>query len=73
MLALTWWPFFNGLQHAGFECSGNILGDGKEDVAELKFLGRTIRLVEGGIEWEGDGRHAQAYIDKLLAEFSDVD
>ena len=65
--------FLKGLQNGGFECTGLILGDGQEDVQELKFLGRTIRLVEGGLEWEGDSKHVAGYLDKLNSDFSDVE
>ena len=28
--------------------------------------------MDGGLEWEGDGRHVGSYLDKLHAEFSEV-
>ena len=39
-----------------YECSGQLLGYHNDSVRELKFLGRSIRLVEGGLESEGDRR-----------------
>ena len=47
-----------------------MFGGSDGEVAEMKSLGRSIRLVDGGLEWEGDGRHVQAYLEKLK-EFSD--
>ena len=57
-----------GLQQE-FEGGGKILGYGTGCQVELKFLGRTIKLTPAGIEWEGDQKHAQAFIEKLTAEF----
>ena len=48
-----------------FECSGEILGPNKDEVNQLKFLGRTIALTPDGIEWEGDEKHVQAFLKKM--------
>ena len=32
-------------------CDGDILGDGKGELSENKFLGRRLIWSEGGIEW----------------------
>ena len=64
--------FLLGLQADGFECSGIILGEEVDDVQVLKFLGRKISMVNGGLEWEGDARHVTSYLDKLKLEFSDT-
>ena len=58
------------LKSGGYECSGQILGDGEEEVREIKFLGRTISLEDGGITWKGDGRHVTSFISQLLKDFS---
>ena len=61
-----------GLTSDGYECTHEILGYKKDEVKSLKFLGRKIHLKEEGFEWEGDSRHAEAYLAKLAAEFSSV-
>ena len=63
--------FLEGLQ-VEFECSGQILGYEPGDVQEFKFLGRWIRLTDSGIEWEGDPKHADHFLEKLLKYFSGV-
>ena len=50
-----------------FECTGDVLGPGSDEVKALKFLGRSIRLTSTGIEWEGDDKHAKAFLEKLNA------
>ena len=62
--------FVGGLQSDGYECTCDILGNRSDEVKSLKFLGRQIHLREDGIEWEGDSRHAEAYLTKLAAAFS---
>ena len=57
------------LQAAGFECSGQILGDDEGEVSQIKFLGRTISLVEGGCLWEGDSRHVGSFFVSVAAGF----
>ena len=57
-----------GLQGV-YECSGQILGYDDEDVQELEFLGRTIRLADRGLEWECGSKHVPAFLDKLQSEF----
>ena len=64
--------FLQGLQ-AEFECTGQVLGYGDGELQSLKFLGRSIRLVDDGLEWEGDPRHAQQFVDKLLEDFGTSD
>ena len=41
--------FLKGLQ-VEYECTGQLLGFGSEEVRELKFLGRTITLTVDGLE-----------------------
>ena len=48
-----------------FKCSGDMLGPEKHEVKELKFLGRRIHDVSGGLEWEGDRKHAEPFLEKL--------
>ena len=48
-----------------FECTGQVLGYGSNCARELKLLGRTLRLLSHGVEWEGDSKHVQAYLEKL--------
>ena len=59
--------FLQGLQ-GEFECTGQMLGYGAEEVREFKFLGRTVRLADGGLEWEGDAEHVEAFLEKLGSE-----
>ena len=40
---------------------------------ELKFLGRWIRLVDGGVEWECDPKHADQFIETLRTDFGGED
>lgn len=54
----------------GYECSGQILGEGVGQVQELKFLGRRINLTSSGLEWQGDPKHAREFLDKLQAGFA---
>ena len=56
-----------------YECTGQLLGLGEYDVRDLKFLGRRIRLTGEGIEWEGDPKHAPAFVEKLMEEFGGSD
>ena len=62
--------FVGGLKSDGYECTCDILGYGSDEVQSLELLGRQIHLKEEGIEWEGDSRHAEAYLTKLAAAFS---
>ena len=48
-----------------FECSGQVLGPGADEVREITFLGRTIRCTSFGLEWEGDERHVKSFLDKV--------
>ena len=50
---------------AEFECSGDTLGPEEGEVRELKFLGRTITYTADGIEWEGDAKHVEAFLQKM--------
>ena len=50
-----------------FESSGDVLGPGSDEVKAIEFLGRSIRLTSTGIEWEGDDKHAKAFLEKLNA------
>ena len=47
-----------------FELKGTILGPGTDEAKEDKYLGRTIRWKEHGIEYEGDGKHAQILLQE---------
>jgi len=47
-----------------FELKGTILGPGADEAKEEKYLGRTIRWKEHGIEYEGDGKHAQILLQE---------
>ena len=58
---------------AEYECTGRILGRGKDVQPELKFLGRTITLEQNGIAWEGNKRHVKSFFEKLSEEFMDVE
>ena len=51
----------------GYECTSEVLGYKKDEVKTVKFLGRRISLTDDGIEWEGDPRHAEAFVAKLAA------
>ena len=42
------------------------------EIAESKFLGRTIRLKPDGIAWDGDSCHSTTFISKLKNEFCSV-
>ena len=48
-----------------YECAGEILGPEIGEVRELSCLGRSIRLTDAGLEWEGDPKHAEAFLKKL--------
>ena len=57
-----------------FSCSGDILGEGEDEVKELSFLGRKITLTDEGLEWRGDRRQVQTYLKRAkLEESSPVD
>ena len=49
----------------GYDVDGDILGLRAGESADGKFLGRTIRYTEKGIEWEADPKQ----VASLLAEF----
>ena len=49
---------------SNFECDGEILGGGDDEVRELKFLGRRIAWTSTGLEWRGDRRQIDAFIEK---------
>jgi len=51
-----------------FELKGNILGPGVNESKEEKFLGRTIKWTEEGLEYHGDDKHAT-----ILVNESDMD
>ena len=59
-----------GLQK-DYECDGQILGYSSNCHSELKFLGRQIRLTNEGLEWEGDPKHAKAFVDKMTELFAE--
>ena len=44
------------------------LGSGPTDVREIDVLGRTIKLTDRGISWQGDSRH-----QKLLEDYFGID
>ena len=48
-----------------YECSGDILGPGVDEVKKIKLLGRTITYTPVGLEWEGDQKHCRAFVEKL--------
>ena len=48
-----------------YEVDGDILGCGKDECREGKFLGRLIRYTSAGIEWEADPKQ----VASLVAEF----
>ena len=52
-----------------YECDGQFLGVGAGCQSELKFLGRTIRLTDAGLELEGDKKHALAFVGKMSELF----
>ena len=41
------------------------MGPEDDSVGEIKFLGRRIRWTATGIEWEGDQKHVERYIEKI--------
>ena len=49
----------------GYEVDGDILGFGVGEKESGKFLGRHIRCVRGGIEWEADARHVESLVEEL--------
>ena len=55
--------FLEGLQ-TEFECNGSVLGPDNDEVQEIRFLGRIIRLTDYGLEWEGDPKHANRVLEK---------
>ena len=52
-----------------FEVNGQIVGPDAEagEVDTIRFLGRSIRYTESGLEWEGDEKHVTAFLSKLAA------
>ena len=48
-----------------YECNGEIMGPDRDEVKQLKFLGRTVSLTKEGIEWEGDAKHVEAFLKKM--------
>ena len=77
MLMISWFSgqqqlrgLLKGLQK-DHECNGQILGFGPNCHTELKFLGRTIRLTKDGLEWEGDRKHAKAFVEKMSEIFAE--
>ena len=64
--------FLSSLQ-GEFECTGDMFGNEPGDASVLKFLGRTITLTNDGIEWEGDKKHVQQFLQKLGDEFGGGD
>ena len=50
-----------------FQCKFTVAHD-KHDNSELKMLNRSIRFVRGGVEYEGDRRHAKTVIQMLHLE-----
>ena len=40
-----------------FEVDGEVLGPDPGQVADVKFLGRSIRWNKNGLEWESDQKH----------------
>ena len=51
-----------------FEVDGDILGPGTEEAKEAKFLGRTVRWTPAGIEWEGDQKVVQGFLEEFALE-----
>ena len=53
-----------------FECGGDILGDEVGDVSEISFLGRRIRQTQDGLEWVGDQKLVDAFLQRAGARDS---
>ena len=50
---------------AEYEVDGDILGWKSEEVHVGKFLGRIIRCVPGGLEWEADPKQVESLVDEF--------
>jgi len=55
-----------------YQMKGQMLGPGVKEVREGKFLGRTIRWGEQGIEWQGDDKLRTALLKEWMMERSSV-
>ena len=42
------------------------MGNGKEDVKEIRLLNRIVRWTDQGIKYEADLRHVETVVDKLV-------
>ena len=51
-----------------FKMKGQTLGPGPGEDREGKFLGRTIRWKDHGLEWEGDGKLREALCEEWCME-----
>ena len=47
-----------------FDCDGEVLGDGPDEVSKVSFLGRTISLTPGGLEWRGDSKMVETFLHR---------
>ena len=57
-----------------FECDGDLLGLGGDEVQSLSFLGRTIRWTVEGLEWSGDEKQACILVERAgLGEETEAD
>jgi len=53
-----------------FDLKCELLGKLKDEVSEVSFLGRTIRITNEGIEFEGDQKHSRILLDEWKMENS---
>ena len=45
-----------------YECDGDMLGPGRDEVREISFLGRRIRWGEDGLSWLGDTKQTRTLL-----------
>ena len=48
-----------------YEINATVLGPDTHQAQEVRILGRTLRWVQGGIEYEADARHHTIVIEEL--------
>jgi hypothetical protein len=53
-----------------FDLKCELLGKLKDEVSEVSFLGRMIRITNEGIEFEGDPKHSRILLDEWKMENS---
>ena len=47
-----------------YDCDGDILGDDSDDQSEITFLGRRLVWTSDGIEWLGDCKLVQGFLER---------